>query len=500
MPLRSVRFRVAAILGATLVAGPVRADLVFFVEGTKGQMPASLTADRIRIETPEGPRDYPRSDLLKHVPGFCPEREWLEKKSEALKGKVQVRLEAASWAIGHGLVAEAESMYRAAREADPTNPTANRLGSLVDRLEADSPDPDLAPIRRGFPADVRIARGPHVLLFHQHSDREAQGRVDLLEKVYKSFFYAFAELGIDLEPPRDRLPSIWFARKDDYLAALNEQGATAFLTTRGFHSPTRGLVLAYDCRSDPKRIEAQDVLRRNRAELDRLAAQIQAMPRGGRIRLGLNGQPPRPLGRDEARRDLDAMLRRLDRQSLFMAIEAREIDGAVAAHETVHQLVARSGLSPRADAFPTWLNEGLAMQFESFRGGTWAGPEAPCGFRLRDFRVIQPEPRLAPILSDDGLNRGYRQDAYARAWSLVYVLRSQAPQTFVALLDHLRNPGSTRGQTPQERARNALLDDFDGGARRPGGPMEASPPGARRPPRHPASPAASGLTAGLASV
>ena len=55
----------------------------------------------------------------------------------------------------------------------------------------------------------------------------------------------------------------------------------------------------------------------------------------------------------------------------------------------IHQLASDSGLVPRHDAFPVWLHEGLAAQFEVIRGGRWAGISRAHDLRLPDWRRLQ---------------------------------------------------------------------------------------------------------------
>ena len=66
------------------------------------------------------------------------------------------------------------------------------------------------------------------------------------------------------------------------------------------------------------------------------------------------------------------------------------INEGTAAHEIIHLLAANSGLLPRHDAFPIWLQEGLAMQFEVIRGGRWAGSAAPVILAFPTGGVFSP--------------------------------------------------------------------------------------------------------------
>ena len=127
-------------------------------------------------------------------------------------------------------------------------------------------------------------------------------------------------------------------------------------------------------------------------------------------------------------------------------------DDGTAAHEMIHLLAANSGLLPHHSAFPIWLQEGIAMQFEVVRGGRWAGIGRANDLRLPDWRRIQPSPRLEPLVRDLGFGRGYQRDLYAQSWSLVFFLRSRHSSQFLTFLDLLRSSDDTLSElAPADR-------------------------------------------------
>jgi hypothetical protein len=303
-------------------------------------------------------------------------------------------------------------MLREAHSADPGHPATARMIATLDRLDRPGTDPDLGPLRSALGTSFEVARGPHVLLLHQHGEAEAAGRVELLESVVRSYYLLFAAHGLELPAPGRRLVSAWFAEQRDYLAFLHAEGADAFRTTLGYYHPTLDAVLTYDTRSSPARRQARDAIAERLVGLDR------------------------PADGD----DRDRLRREALRRQLLLEMERRSVELGTAAHEMVHLLVARSGLAPRHDDFPLWLHEGLAAQFEVVRGGRWAGFGRAHDLRLPDWRRLDPRPRLGPLLRDSGFGHGYRRDAYAAAWALVYYLRQKHPDRFLTFLDLLRSP------------------------------------------------------------
>ena len=406
-----------ALLGLT---APAPADVVTFARGGQVEARAEIRGASVTLTTPGGSFDFPREDLRAIVPCPDPAQEWPARLAEARAEGAQARFEAAWWALGHGLTPEATALLREAHAADPAHRPTARTVAALDRLESDLTDPDLAPTAAALGGRFEVACGPHVVLLHQHDPAEAAARVDLLERVVTTYYLAFAAWGVDFPPPAHRLPSAWFARQEDYLAFLHAEDADAFRPTRGYYHPTRRLVVAYDARS---------------------------------------GEPMRPAreARDAARLRPSTPPGEVARRSLLFDLECRSVDVSTAAHEMAHQLVDASGLCPRPDAFPVWLHEGFAAQFEVVRGGRWAGLGRPDDFRLPYWRRLRPPPRLDPVLRDAGFGRGYQPDRYAEAWALVCFLRREHPREFLAFLDHLRLPNP---DDPANRHVAAFHDAF----------------------------------------
>jgi hypothetical protein len=184
------------------------------------------------------------------------------------------------------------------------------------------------------------------------------------------------------------------------------------------------------------------MLSARREELKKFADTLDHLPPRGRLRIKVADEPARAVGRIEAKALLNRLGRELDCQTALLDLDQRAIDLGTAAHEMFHQLAAESGLLTRHDAFPYWLQEGFAAQFEVIRGGRWAGISRAHDLRLPDWRKIHPPPKLDRLLRDGGFGNGYQRDLYAQAWALVYYLRTQHPQQFLTFMDLLRTPSA----------------------------------------------------------
>lgn len=440
-------FKLGLAIVLTLAEG-VGAEVLRFREGGKTVLPVTEVGPDLLLHTPMGLLRFARTDFLEVLPGGTPETQWPGRRDEARKGGGKALLAAALWALDQGLVAEAEAMVREALASAPQDATTLRLFSYLDRLGPALPDPETEPLLRGLPRSMRVARGPHVLLLHQHTEAEAAERVEHLERVLKAYYLYFGSLGFELSLPDRKIPSAWVAKKADYLAFLRAEGASAFLSTRGYHHPSRGLVVSYDCRDDPERRRAQGQIGARWTDLARLAERVESIPISGRSHIDVGGGSTVFVDRSQARSQLMTFHRRVQIEELQFELSRREIDWAVAAHEMIHQLVAVSGLSPGHDALPGWLHEGLAMQFEAIRGGRWGGLGTPPAHRLSDYLKGSAKFRsINALLRDGGQSHGYHEARYAAAWAFVYYLRIEKNSQFVILLDSMRMPAAERGKT-----------------------------------------------------
>lgn len=446
---------------AFLAPASARADLAYFQKGGEVQAPVTVSGKVVSIELPDGPHEFRREDFRKLVPGLSPEAEWPHRLAKARTAGFAARYETLWWAVENGLTREVAGELRDLHATNPDHPPTKRMAATLDRLERPCSDADFEPFRKALGISTSVARSDHVLLLHQKYDAEAAERLALLERVIVGYYLFFAAQGIELTVPSHRLMFAVFADQADYLAFLRAQNAAAFATTRGYFHPTWNAVVAYDGRGTDRQRNGRETALARREELKSFRATVDRLPPRAKLRVTLTGESARTLGRPEALALVEKLEREVRRDELLLEVERRAIDDGTAAHEMIHLLAANSGLLPRHDAFPIWLQEGLAMQFEVIRGGRWAGIGRAHDLRLPDWRKIQPAPPLEPVLRDAGFGRGYSRDPYARAWALVYYLRARHPQQFLTFLDLLRSPDARSADLPRaERTLDAFRRAF----------------------------------------
>jgi hypothetical protein len=438
-----------ATIGVGLAApSSGRADLIYFRQGGDAQIPVTTEHDRVVVDTPDGKVELSREHIRKLVPGFWPPNEWAERRRDALAGGFDARFAGVWWALENGLTDEAAAEVRALYKLNPKHGPSARMASVLARLERPCSDPSYSGFQRALGIETKVARGPHVILLHQHTDAEAEERIALLEQVIAGFYLVFASEGIELSVPRQKLVSAWFAEKRDYLAFLHAEDSDAFVSTQGYFHATWNAVVAFDARSTDRQRTGRENQAARREELRRFGEQVDGAPARSRIRIQLGGEPSRVVGRTEARAVITRLEGEITGELLLLDLDRRSTDLGTAAHEMVHQLAVESGLVPRHDAFPHWMHEGLAAQFEVIRGGRWAGISRAHDLRLPDWRRIQEPLKLERLVRDAGFGRGYQRDLYAQAWALVYYLRTQRSREFLTFIDLLRGPTDGAPDTP----------------------------------------------------
>jgi hypothetical protein len=435
------------------------AELIYFRKGGEAQLPATIEGIRVILAMPDGKVELARDDIRKIVPGFWPATEWASRRLQGRAGGPEARFAAAWWAIENGLTTEVVPELRELHALAGKHLQAARMTAVLDRLGEPCADPNFERFQQALGIETTVARGPHVILLHQHTDAEAVERIELLERVITGYHLLFAAQGVELSVPRRRLISAWFADQKDYLAFLRSEGAQAFATTRGYFHPTWKAVVAYDARSDEPQRSALIKLAAKRDELHRYGEMVDRAPARSRIRIKLADEPARTVGHTEAK----VLLARIDDEiaceTMLLDLDRRSVDLGTAAHEMIHQLASNSGLVPRHDAFPVWLHEGLAAQFEVIRGGRWAGISRAHDLRLPDWRRLQGPLKLERLVRSAGFGHGYNRDLYAQAWALVYFLRTQRPDQYLTLIDLLRS-SEVGGESPATATGDRVFDAF----------------------------------------
>jgi hypothetical protein len=134
---------------------------------------------------------------------------------------------------------------------------------------------------------------------------------------------------------------------------------------------------------------------------------------------------------------------------------------ATVVHEGTHQLMFNMGMQTRLADTPLWVNEGLAMFFETpdlKNPKGWRTIGQVNQLRLLAFRENLPQraangESLRRLLTEDLDFRDPKKSLtrYAEAWALNYFLLNRYGKEFVAYLELLRSKQPLRVDQPETR-------------------------------------------------
>ena len=174
-----------------LVPRTCRSELIYFRKGGEAQLPATIEGNRVVLAMPDGKIELARDEIRKIVPGFWPATEWDTRRQTARAGIVRRTI--GGRVVGHRERPDHGSRRRncaSSTALDPKHLPTARMAAVLDRLDQPVLDPDFGRFQKALGIETRVARGPHVILLHQHSDAEADERIALLERVITGYLSA----------------------------------------------------------------------------------------------------------------------------------------------------------------------------------------------------------------------------------------------------------------------------------------------------------------------
>ena len=132
---------------------------------------------------------------------------------------------------------------------------------------------------------------------------------------------------------------------------------------------------------------------------------------------------------------------------------------ATVVHEATHQLMFNTGMQTRMSDTPLWINEGLAMFFETpdiNNNSGWRAIGQVSVPRLTQFRkeiASRPADAFESMLSADERfqNAETAVFAYSEAWCFNYFLLNRHSKKYVAYLKHMSQKEPLDYDTPEDR-------------------------------------------------
>ena len=332
------------------------------------------------------------------------------------------QMEAANWALRHGLLPQFYLAVDKSLAADPNHPRATLVREL--KAKMDEPIGDSSQqekeMRKLIKRDeMKIKQSKHFILLHDTPDKpapprklpRAEERLQLLEAVYESFLLRFYAHGVELDLPRERMKVVLFSEHQDYLRFATTLGPD-MASTGGFWSGTTNTSVFFDQGTTPSfktLVKLSDMLQADKAEAQR------------RKKSGIADQ-----------------VRFADTISLIVEIERENEDIKVVSHEATHQLAGNTGLLPQHVLIPSWAHEGLAAYFETSDGASWGGVGAVNSERLDYYKALARDREHSNIdfivgdqIFDFAKSTGAKLHGYGQAWALTHFLMERHFPEFI---------------------------------------------------------------------
>ncbi|MGA1267070.1 MAG: DUF1570 domain-containing protein [Phycisphaerales bacterium] len=218
----------------------------------------------------------------------------------------------------------------------------------TDGLPIDSPV--LADARAARP-EMRMRSSEHYVLLTDAPMEHADDVLDLLETTHDIFHREMRKLGLEPAPLRHRLVAVLFRDQDDYLKFMAEVDRVQQAWASGYYSQRNDRLVIFDALTAA---DVQQARRGTRAGRDR--ARGAAGRSGGRV-LETGGSGSRATEAERAQ----------DRQRAAIVRQADDRFVGTVTHEAAHQLFFHTRVQDPAapHAYPLWLSEGLATNFEA---------------------------------------------------------------------------------------------------------------------------------------
>tara|TARA_R110002073_G_scaffold229127_2_gene389953 strand:+ start:265 stop:1761 length:1497 start_codon:yes stop_codon:yes gene_type:complete len=337
-----------------------------------------------------------------------------KKLREATQSKdVDTMLETAKWALHNGLLDECKSLLSAAWKLDSSHAKIRKLAGLMYYLNR--PVTNNSTIEANARElvggkSMQLSRSKHFFLLHDGDNEKdprtrktrPEMRLELLEKVYESYFLTFAFEGLFLRPPTDPLAVVLFSQHADFMQMEKRLGM-GLRQVAGFYLPKENISIFYDSGTTPMFQQLQ--------KLNEMFDGMEKDIRRNRMQGG------------------GELIRFANTIELLIDIERESEDVSVVSHEAVHQLAGNTDLFPSDGVFVRWVHEGLASFFESSKMARWSGVGVVDRDRIAYYRVLEGDPirgGIEFIVSDLGFTiegmLGNQLPAYGQAWALTHFL------------------------------------------------------------------------------
>ena len=280
-------------------------------------------------------------------------------------------------------------------------------------------------ILKELPSGFSIHKTKHYLICYNTSKAYAQWCGGLFERLFRAYNNYWMRRDMSLSPPEMPMVAIICKDKETWHHYAGREVGMAVDSIDGYYNLITNRIATYDLTANP-RTSGRASKSRNISEINRLLSQPQA------------GQLV-----------------------------------ATVIHEATHQIAFNCGIQQRLSDIPIWLNEGMAMYFEtpdlrSKKG--WRGMGEINMNRLVQFRNYlqrRPDDSLYSMIANGNRMQGRSEDkrfggqqgildAYSEAWAVTYFLLTYQQDNFIKYLKFLSEKKPGRAESEEQK-----IEDFE---------------------------------------
>ena len=280
-------------------------------------------------------------------------------------------------------------------------------------------------ILKELPSGFSIHKTKHYLICYNTSKAYAQWCGGLFERLFRAYNNYWMRRDMSLSPPEMPMVAIICKDKETWHHYAGREVGNAVDSIDGYYNLITNRIATYDLTANPQ-TPGRASKSRNISEINRLLSQPQA------------GQLV-----------------------------------ATVIHEATHQIAFNCGIQQRLSDIPIWLNEGMAMYFEtpdlrSKKG--WRGMGEINMNRLVQFRNYlqrRPGDSLYSMIANGKRMQGRSEDkrfggqqgildAYSEAWAVTYFLLTYQQDDFIKYLKFLSEKKPGRAESEEQK-----IEDFE---------------------------------------
>lgn len=325
------------------------------------------------------------------------------------------RRDLAAWAAGHGLLDEADQLYRELLDADRADDQSRAaLARLAVSRKLPVESPAMAEAQSVLPSHFTRLESAHFVVLSDAGLVRARKHAELLERAEHQFRRFAARLNLQPLPLEHKLVCVLFRDADDYRAFAAEHDNVSAEWITGHYSPAHDRVVFYDAELTPPPDEAQVQLDQAQAQIASLEQQARQAEQARHTQLA-----------SSLRSQATDLKQRRDMAVNELNAFARSNAVATAVHEATHQLLHHTRVQSPYVRAPMWIGEGLATSFETDSPQQAFGPDHEYAPRRADFQQYLDSDQLLPLrelvqidsVADDASDRA--AVVYAQSYALV---------------------------------------------------------------------------------